>query len=205
MNVTNAAGSSSSGDASYLWEGGNYNLPWLSNGADTWFRMQVAFPDGTNPAFPGRFTHSVISSGWDMFMEWHSAPGAGYSTYVGVWGSSPPCLMLRVAGGNAASQTMEWIHERAGGVDKPLQYNHWYDILVHQVLSDSASAGYIEWWVDGVQQYAAHVPTISRTSSGTVPGLSLQTGLYRGPSRTDTDTIYVDGVQAGPTRASVGG
>jgi hypothetical protein len=200
VNVTNAAGSSSSGDASFLWAGGNYNLPWLAKGADTWFRMQVAFPDGTNAAFPGKFVHSMISSGWDTFMEWHSAPSAGYSTMVGVWGSDPPRLQLRPVGGVMPSQTFAYIRD-----PNALQYNHWYDIVVHQVFSEDPSVGYIEWWVDGVQKYAAHFPTLTRRTDGSVPGVSLQAGLYRGPSRTDMGTIYIDGVKAGTTLASVSG
>jgi hypothetical protein len=200
VNVTNAPDSSSSGDASFLWDGGSYNLPWLSKGADTWFRMQVLFPDGTNATYPGKFVHSVISSGWDTFMEWHSAPNAGYSTTVGVWGSDPPHLMLRPAGGTMPSQTFAWIRD-----PNNLQYNHWYDILVHQVFSDDPNVGYIEWWVDGVQKYAAHFPTLTRRTDGTVPAVSLQAGLYRGPSRTDVGTIYIDGVKAGTTRSAVGG
>jgi hypothetical protein len=86
-----------------------------------------------------------------------------------------------------------------------LQYNHWYDILVHEVFSDDPSVGYIEWWVDGVQKYAAHFPTLTRRTDGSVPAVSLQAGFYRGPSRTDVGTIYVDGVRAGTTRSAVGG
>jgi hypothetical protein len=200
VNVTNVTSTSSSGDASFLWAGGNYNLPWLAKGSDTWFRMQVAFPDGTNAAFPGKFVHSVMSSGWDIFMEWHAAPSAGYSTTVGVWGSDPPRLMLRPVGGAMPSQTFAWIRDT-----NALQYNHWYDIVVHQVFSDDPNVGYIEWYVDGVQKYAAHFPTLTRRTDGTVPAVSLQAGLYRGPSRSDMGTIYIDGVRAGTTRAAVGG
>jgi hypothetical protein len=200
VNVSSAADTSTSGDASFLWAGGSYNLPWLGKGADTWFRMQVAFPDGTNASFPGRFVHSVVSSGWDTFMEWHSAPSAGYSTMVGVWGSDPPHLQLRPVGGVMPSQTYAYIRD-----PNALQYNHWYDILVHQVFSDDPNVGFIEWWVDGVQKYAAHFPTLTRRTDGSVPSVSLQAGLYRGPSRTDIGTIYIDGVRAGTTRSSVGG
>jgi hypothetical protein len=209
VNVTNQESSSTSGDGSYLWEGNgtnSYQLPWLQNGSDTWYRMQVLFPDGANPAYPGKFTPSVVSSGWDIVEEWHSASGAGYSTTVGVWGSSPPCLMLRVVGGDASNQAMEWVNQQDGtDLDVPLKYNHWYDILVHSVYGTTAQTGSIEWYVDGVLQYAAHVPTITYLADGSVPGVSHEVGLYRGPSRTDTDTIYIDGVADGPSRTSVGG
>lgn len=210
VNATNQASTSTTGDASMLWEGdgsNSYRLPWLQNGADTWFRMQVAFPNGADPRFPGKFTPSPLSGGWDIFQSWHAAPGAGYSTVVGVSPSSPPTLLLRPVGGAAPpNQTFGSVHQQdATGKDVPLKWNHWYDILVRIKFAPTATDGYIEWWVDGVLQYAAHVPTLTYTSTGSVPGAGHEVGLYRGPSRTDTDTIYIDGVVVGPTRASVGG
>lgn len=203
VNVTNAADTSSTGDASFLWTASGYNQPWLAKGADTWFRMQVAFPDGTS--FPGKFTHSVVSSGWDTFMEWHSANGCGYSNMVSVWGSDPPVLMFRPVGGAAdPNQTFKYIHEKdASGADIPLRFNHWYDIVVHFVFNNDPALGLAEWWVDGALRYSAHISTISTCSDGQVHPLSYQAGLYRGPSRTDQDTIYIDGVRAGSTRISV--
>jgi hypothetical protein len=73
------------------------------------------------------------------------------------------------------------------------------------VFSDDPNVGFIEWWVDGVQKYVAHFPTLTRRTDGSVPSVSFQAGLYRGPSRTDIGTIYIDGVRAGTTRSSVGG
>jgi hypothetical protein len=211
------AGSSTSttGDATFLWEGGDYKAPWLSKGADTWFRQRILFPDGTNASYPGRFTPSQpVSSGWDTVWELHDAPGAGYSTCLMVWGSSPPCLMFRPCGGIVGTQTYQWVHEKVGGdrtaADKPLQWNHWYDVLIHLVLTDDPAVGFAEWWVDDVLQYAAHTPTLTKMSDGSVPGVGLEVGLYRGqgpgaPVRTDVDTVYMSHTKAGPSRASVGG
>lgn len=198
--ASNYFSTSQSGDASYLWEGNgsnSYQLPDMQQGADTWFRMQVLFPDGTDASYPGTFTPQGASSAWDMVEEWHQYNM--YSTYVGVCGwCNPVTLILRPSGGSGAAPTQEWIEK------VPLQYNHWYDILVHQTFYPD-SRGYIEWYVDGTLQYAANVPTLSIAADGSIPGASHQVGLYRGPSRTDTDTVYIDGVVDGPTRASVGG
>jgi hypothetical protein len=171
--------------------------------------MQVAFPDGTNPAFPGKFTHSVVSSGWDTIMEWHDDGyhGCGYSTTVSVWGSDPPVLMFRPAGGAAdPNQTFYWIHEKdANGNDIPLKFNHWYDIEVHLVFNEDPNLGYAEWYVDGNLRFQKHISTLSMCADGQVHPASFQAGLYRGPSRTDTDTIYIDGVKVGSSRAAVSG
>jgi polysaccharide lyase-like protein len=201
--TTNAPDSSVGGDASYVQTGSNYNTPWLSNGADTWYHERVLFPSGTNAAFPGKFTPNPISSGWNMTMEWHSAAGAGYSSYVGVWGS--PCLLLRLAGGTMPTQTYKWIHlTDSAGKDVPLQYDHWYDISVHFKLSADPSIGAYEWWVDGSLASSGSFPTLTKRTDGSVPGLMFQAGHYRGTASW-TDTVYIDSVQAGPTRASVGG
>jgi len=203
--VTGAADSSQNGDASYLWQGGNYSTPYLSKGSDAWFRFQLLIPNGSDSRYPGNFTHSIISQGWNMFMEWHSAPNAGYSSYVGLWGSDPPVLLFRPIGGVVGMQKGFWIHEKSGGVDKPLQYNHFYDILVRQIFSEDPAVGKVEWYVDGVLQYENQMATLTKRTDGSVPGVSLQVGHYRGPSRTDVETVYVTGTKVGPTRSSVGG
>jgi hypothetical protein len=204
VNVTNQASTSVSGDASMLWEGNgsnSYQLPWLQDGSDTWFRMQVLFPDSTNPAYPGRFTVAPIGGGWDTIEAWHAAPGAGYSTYVGIDPGRPPCLTFRLVGGPAANQTFTHVYQtnRASHHRVPLRYNHWYDIVVHLVFGTTSETGFAQWWVDGILQYSEHVPTMSYLPDGSVPGVGHEVGLYRGPSRTDTDNIYIAGVSVGPT------
>jgi len=72
------------------------------------------------------------------------------------------------------------------------------------VFGTSSQTGLAEWWVDGVLQSSVHVPTISYCSNSVVPGVSHQVGLYRGPSMSYADTIYIGGVVDGATRASVG-
>ncbi len=216
VTVTNAADTSTSGDGSVLWEGNgsnSYGLPYLQNGADTWFRMQFALPDGQDPSFPGKFTVAPLG-GWDIIEEWHAAPGAGYSTVLNVhpsWGypGSPGVLMLRPVGGSDPNnQTFTNLYQTNGAAQTeanriPIRFNHWYDVVVHLVFGTTSATGRVEWWIDGVAQTSANVPTITQVGSS-VPGVGHEVGLYRGPSRTDTDTIYIDGVRAGPMRSSVG-
>lgn len=207
---------SNSGDATFLWHGGNYDLPWLQKGSKVWWRQRTVFPDGTNPGYPGKFTPSQpVSAGWDTYGELHTAKDAGYSTCRMVWGSSPPCLMFRPCGGLVGSEQYQWVHEKTGGAadrnsaDKPLQWNHLYDELIYLELHDDPAVGYAEWWVDGLKQWGGHTPTLTRRADGSVPGLGLEAGLYRGqgpnaPVRTDTDTIHICDVRVGPTRSSLG-
>ncbi|MEJ7567613.1 MAG: heparin lyase I family protein [Gaiellaceae bacterium] len=208
--MTNQQSTSTTGDGSMLWEGdgsNSYQLPWLQNGSDTWFRMRVLFPDGTNAAYPGKFTLSPLG-GWDTIQSWHSAPGAGYSTVVGVHPDTGgvPVLMFRPVGGDVSGQTFTYVYQTDGtGQRIRLKYNHWYDIVVHLKFGTTSSTGLAEWWVDGIGQYSGQVPTITTTVTGTTPGVGHEVGLYRGPSRSDTDTLYIDGVVTGPTVTSIGG
>lgn len=205
--VTNAPGSSATGDASVLWEGNgsnSYSLKHLQNRSDSWFRMQVLFPDGTDSRWAGRFrVWPTGSGGWDIFQEWHSAPGAGYSTAVGVHNNlAGGVLVFRPVGGlDPDNQVFTHLYQRNGGsTDIPLRFNHWYDIVVHLRFGTTAQTGLAEWWVDGVLQHRRAVPTITRRADGTVPGVGHEVGLYRGPSQPYTDTIYLDGGYSGPHR-----
>jgi hypothetical protein len=62
----------------------------------------------------------------------------------------------------------------------------------------------VEWWVDGIEQTPASCPTIAVAPDSSIPGLGHEVGFYRGPSQPYMDTMYIDGVKAGPTFGSVG-
>lgn len=178
---------------------------WEERG-DTWYRFQVLLPSGNNPAYPGRFTNEgqiSSGSGWDMFAEWHAPYGDGASCasmngdFVGTNGSNQ--LLLRVGGGYECSPTYVYSHDST-----PLQYDHWYDIVVHFTYSADPNVGFYEWYVDGRLIGSGHTPTIWQYRNGALAGWRYQVGLYRG--HVDwTDTVYIDGAVAGPTRTSVGG
>jgi hypothetical protein len=210
IRVTDQGDSSSrTGDGSMLWEGNGdnaYVLPHLQPKSDTWFRMQILFPDDRDPAHPGTFTPAP-AGGWDIVEEWHEPPGAGYSSVVGVQRDAQgrPALGFRPVGGPASSQVFTyWL--QTDGTARPvgLQANHWYDIVVHIVFGVTRGTGFAEWWVDGVRQNAQHVPTLTSWADGSVPGVGHAVGLYRGPREFVTDTLYLDGVVDGPTAGSVG-
>jgi hypothetical protein len=198
--TTSVPDSSDSGDASYV-AMGSFRHPWQNDGADAWFRILVLFPSGNNPAFPGKFTPNPMSSGWNMFMEWHNSPGDGpASPYVGVWnnGNGTARLMLRLVGGDAQDPAWKWLRDRS-----LLRYDRWYDVLVRIRWSSDPAIGYVGWWVNGRKKFGGHFPTLYRRPDGTASSVSFQVGHYR---RTvpHTDTLYFDGVKVGPTRGSVG-
>ena len=90
--------------------------------------------------------------------------------------------------------------------------------MVHVVWSQHADKGKLEWWVDGRKAYPAAngkdvygnrlpvtLPTLWRNpANGSSASPFFQAGHYRGAADR-TDTLYLDGVVAGPTRSSVRG
>jgi Polysaccharide lyase len=216
VNVIQAPDTSQWGDATYLWEGSGsnaYSLPYLQNGRTTWFRFQVAFPDGTNPAFPGKFTPA--SGAISLIEEWHTNPGIvpnAYSSFIGLDHSGGPggrpSLIFQTRGGAGEGEMHRYYQtdgaQQTAANRQALKYNHWYDIVTRITFGPTAQTGSIEWYVDGVAQTPANVPTIAVAANGSVPGLGHQIGHYRGPSHPGLDVIYIDGLMVGPTRSSLG-
>jgi hypothetical protein len=207
--TTNAADTSIWGDATVLWEGNGYNsydLPYLQNGQTTWFRFQVAFPNGTNPSFPGEYLgpDGTIS----LIEEWHVDNGAiptAYSSFIGVTNEGEHTLIFQTRGGSGEGEYNRFHQQNGGGSHVPLQFNHWYDIVNRITFGPTAASGSIEWYIDDIHQGTHSVPTIGVAADQSIPGVGHEVGHYRGPTFYGTDTIYIDGVRAGPTRASVSG
>lgn len=217
VTVLDRSDSSVGGDLSMLWDGdgGNsYGLPYLQNGHTTWFRIQFAIPDGTHRSFPGKLTPSPGS--WAIIYTWHTNPyrvPTAYSSYLGIrWGRNarkePSALVFRTVGGKGDG-TKALLYQTDGAPQKPrnripLRYNRWYDALIRITFGPTAGTGSVRWWIDGVEQTPANCPTIAVASDGSTPGVGHEVGFYRGPSQPYADTMYIDGVKAGPTAAAVG-
>lgn len=209
--TTNAADSSNGGDASYV-EQNSFALPWENQGSDVWFHEEVLLPSGTDSRYPGEwFGYPYGSGGWNMFMEWHNQPGFGPgSPYFGAQTNSDGShkLILRLWGGDEQHPTSLIVHDPVTDANG-LLYDHWYDVLVRMKWNANPTKGYVEWWIDGQRAFAGAFPTLwkdtNHSNGGGVGGVLFETGHYRGPSSSWTDTVYWDGVKAGPTRASVGG
>jgi hypothetical protein len=220
--------SSSTGRITFLWEPGAYGNSWEQEGAETWYRMTVLFPNGSDIDYPGFITISPgdgVSSPWHVFQEWHknddaSAPGPT-STKMEMAGSA---MLFKPMGCTLGSCSTTWwymtnqVQSEAngvgggtgpiGGTPIPMQFNHWYETLVRFKWSPNPAVGEVEWWVDGVLRGLAHRATMSERSDSVTPGMSYQAGMYRDNAVGGThgnETIYIGMMASGPTRASVGG
>lgn len=195
VTTTNAPDSSVAGDASFL-QTGSFTLPWEMNGSNSWYRLQVYLPRG-------QFTPAGSSAGWDMFMEWHNSPGCNtaackeYSPYFGV-AKDGKHLMLRWVGGDSTNPTFTTIVGQG-----LLRYDHWYDVVVHAVLSPDPRAGYVAWWVDGRLKFRRRLATLFRRPDGSISSTMFKVGHYRS-TEPSTDVNYIDGVKIGISARSIG-
>ena len=187
----------------YMGSGAQYGQH-TSNGESTWYRARVRFPGG------GAFVPVV--GDWNMVEEWHTQFGCGaLSSFVGVRGSgsnsSQPAtsaqLVFALRGGSPLSGSCpNASNEIRVPLNAPLQYDHWYDIVVHFVWKPSG--GSVQWYVDGQLAYEnTNFPTLL-TSGGQVdqPGFGVynyRQDLFSGSSEVDFDQSLV-----GPTASSIG-
>lgn len=202
--VMQAPDTSQWGDATVLWEGPpSYGLPYMQEGRTTWFSYDMLCPSGNDSRYPGKLT--PVGGTILLIHEWHSNPGVAtnaYSSFIGVtFEGSPHCIIFQTRGGPGEGE-MHRYHQQDGGSSRiPLKYDHWYRIVNRTTFGKTSSTGSIEWYVDGVHQGTHAVPTYPSDGGG----LGHEIGLYRGPSHPGTDTLYIDNVLVGPSKASVGG
>jgi len=142
--------------------------PWEAEGQTTWYRLDVLFPSGTNPAYPGSFTNNSpgSESGFNKFLSWHeNGSNDGYSSpassayFVHTSPSQPFRFDFFGGDGRGASTfngtatnpgTSSWISALdldASGNSIPLRKDHWYRIVSQ--IKWSRTAGWAKIWVDG--------------------------------------------------------
>jgi hypothetical protein len=198
------------------------NVPcgaYTERGEDAWYHSRIRFPSGI---------YVPRSGSWNMVQEWHESrygsTATSCPTYpsanVGVQAdpsSDPlhnqgqnPRLVFEFRGGHVNSdgtgiENNFVVPERdASGSVKPLQYDHWYDVVVHYKWEPDTS-GQFEWYVDGVLQYrnlaiaTMHVFCDGTSYPDTFGIYNYQRDDGAWPSGVDFRSMAI-----GPTVASVG-
>lgn len=225
--------SSQSGQNIMLWETNGYGAPWV-NGNELWSRAIIVLPNGKDPRYPGKITPvngDGVSKPFHVLVEWHKNDDAGAigptSSKLEIgWGQAGPCLLFHPFGAGDSTWMFETdqVQTEANGVGGstgaiggtfiPLKFNHEYDLLWRWKLSPDPAVGQVDWYVDGVLRGKIKMPTLFKTSSGAVPGISFQSGIYRNfptylgnvtQTTNENEHMYIVAMLSGPTRASVGG
>ena len=84
-----------------------------------------------------------------------------------------------------------------------LQSNRWYDLVYRVNLSQSSSQGFVEVWLDGVQQSLVNGQTRIYGQTMQMPETYLKAGIYRSKSSTGTSIVEHDAIAVGTSYAAV--
>jgi hypothetical protein len=84
-----------------------------------------------------------------------------------------------------------------------LQTNRWYDLVYRVKLSQDSKIGFVEVWLDGVQQGLANGQTRIYGQTIQAAQTYLKAGIYRSKTSTGTSIVEHDAITVGTTLASV--
>jgi hypothetical protein len=86
-----------------------------------------------------------------------------------------------------------------------LQHDRWYDLIYRVKLSRNSSAGFVEVWLDGVQQALAGNGARAYGQTIQAAQTYLKAGVYRSKSSTGTSLVEHDAIVVGTSYAAVSG
>jgi polysaccharide lyase-like protein len=87
----------------------------------------------------------------------------------------------------------------------PLEHDRWYDLIYRVFLSRDPSAGFVEVWLDGVQQTLLNGQTRAFGQTIQTAHAYIKAGIYRGRSSTGTSLVEHDSIVIGTSLAAVMG
>jgi hypothetical protein len=207
-----AAGS----DSVYLWEP---TQSWNYSGQEWWLRTSFYFPSSASSIVfnPGEAPYQPTTGIFNWFLELHNdsnyGPGEDSPICFGILTDGPvstsvgknPRMFVRLQGGPDSALQMRYVYENGLGTSSspgvPLQYDHWYPLLIHVLLSPTA--GIFEWFEGSTTIYSnLDLPTLYTRANGSISYTSLTLDNYR-LHATWNSTIYMGPLAVGPTEESV--
>jgi Polysaccharide lyase len=154
--------------------------PTFSEGEDLYIRDAIRVP--SNVTFEGP---------WQIIQQLHEEDWSG-SPGMAVFLSSEPALRL---GAGDGAPTF-WSSSK-------LENDRWYELVYRINLSQDASAGFIEVWLDDVQQSLENGQTRMYGQTIQAAETYLKAGIYRSKSSTGTSIVEHDSIVVGTSLAAV--
>jgi Polysaccharide lyase len=156
--------------------------PTFKEGEDLYVRDAIRVPSGNNFSVP-----------WQIVEQWHEEDWNG-SPGMAVFLENDHALRLGAGDGSPSYWT-----------SSPLEDDRWYELVYRMNLSQDPSIGFVEVWLDGVQQKLAGGQT--RTYGQTIqkPETYIKAGIYRSKSSTGTSIVEHDSIMIGTSLAAVMG
>jgi hypothetical protein len=154
--------------------------PTFNEGEDLFIRDAIRVP-----------TANTFSAPWQIIQQLHEEDWSG-SPGMAVFLENNHALRLGTGDGSPTF----W----QGPV---LQTDRWYDLVYRVKLSQSSSTGFVEVWLDGVQQKLANGQTRIYGQTIQAAETYLKAGIYRSKSSTGTSIVEHDAIVVGTSLAAV--
>ena len=154
--------------------------PTFNEGQDLYIRDAFRVPSGNTYDGPWQIIQQLHET------DWNGSPG------VAVFLDEERRLTL---GPGDSSRTF-WD-------SAPLQSDRWYDLIYRVNLSQDANTGFVEVWLDGVQQGLDNGQTRIYGQTLQTGGTYLKAGIYRSRSSSGTSIVEHDAILVGSSYAAV--
>jgi hypothetical protein len=154
--------------------------PTFSEGEDLYIRDAISVP-----------ANSTFEGPWQIIQQLHEEDWSG-SPGMAVFLDSRPGLKI---GGGDGSPTF-W-------TSSTLDHDVWYDLIYRVNLSQDPSVGFVEVWLDGVQQTLANGQTRMYGLTIQAAETYIKAGIYRSKSSTGTSIVEHDSIIIGTSLDAV--
>ena len=154
--------------------------PTFNEGEDLYIRDAIRFPS-TN----------TYSAPWQIIQQLHEEDWGG-SPGIAVFLDNKPSLKL----GAGDPPPTYW-------QSATLEPDRWYDLIYRVFLSRDASSGFVEVWLDGVQQTLLNGQTRMNGQTIQAAQTYIKAGIYRSKSSTGTSVVEHDTIVIGTSLAAV--
>src|ERR1044072_8816103 len=156
--------------------------PTFNEGQDLYVRDAIRVP-GT----------STYQGPWQIIQQLHES-GGGRSPGTPLFLDGSRVLQLGAGDGSPTY----WR-------SSPLQADRWHDLVYRVKLSQDSSVGFVEVWLDGVQQKLLNGQSRAYGQTIQTARTYLKAGIYRSKSSTGTSLVEHDGILVGTSFAAVSG
>jgi Polysaccharide lyase len=154
--------------------------PTFNEGQDLYIRDAIRIPGSSSYQGPWQIIEQLHEESWS------SSPG------MALFLSSENSLTL-----GAGDNSPTFWHSAK------LQRDRWYDLVYRVKLSQSSSTGFVEVWLDGVQQSLANGQPRAYGQTIQAAQTYLKAGIYRSKTSTGTSIVEHDAIAVGTSYAAV--
>jgi hypothetical protein len=154
--------------------------PTFDEGQDLYIRDAILVPG-----------NSTYEGPWQIIQQLHEEDWSG-SPGMAVFLDSEPALQI----GAGDSSPIFWTSPQ-------LEKDRWYDLIYRVNLSQDPNVGFVEVWLDGVQQPLVNGQTRAYGQTIQAAQTYLKAGIYRSKSSTGTSIVEHDAIAVGTSRDAV--